>query len=269
MLSSNMFPQLVTFLSLSALTSSFPSPSHKPLRKPAAFFLAGDSTTAPLSSGGGGWGDGFLSTLINGAWGINYGHDGATTVSFVAGGDWARVLSSVSSSKGAYDPYVTIQFGHNDQKAAANISVPEFTTNLENMVSDVRAAGGTPILVTSLSRRNFNSTTGKVILDLAPQVNATLAAAKEVRSAYIDLNKYSMAYLNAIGETDALLYDRIPGDNTHLNVGGDFLFGNMVGWLIDGSEVGKDVKEYTCLNQTIIRDIEEGVFILPVNTTAS
>lgn len=216
-----------------------------------------------------GWGDGFLSTLVKGAWGINYGHDGATTVSFVAGGDWGNVLSSVNSSKSAYSPYVTIQFGHNDQKAQNNISVPEFTTNLENMVSDVREAGGTPILVTSLSRRNFNTTTGLVIEDLAPQVAATLAAAKAVGSAYIDLNKYSMAYLNAIGQNDSLLYDRIAGDNTHLNVGGDFLFGNMVGWLIEGSKVGKEVEEYICLNRTIIRDIEEGVFILPVNVTAS
>jgi lysophospholipase L1-like esterase len=190
-------------------------------------------------------------------------------VSFRAGGDWARVLSSVNSSKSAYTPYVTIQFGHNDQKVAANISVLQFTTNLETMVSDVRAAGGTPILVTSLSRRNFNETTGKVILDLAPQVAATLVAAQESKSAYIDLNKYSMAYLNAVGETDALLYDRIAGDNTHLNVGGDFLFGNLVGWLIERSAVGRDVEAYICTNKTIIRDIEEGVFILPVNTTAS
>jgi hypothetical protein len=35
-----------------------------------------------------GWGNGFLGTLVNGAWGINLGHNGATTVSFVAGGDW-------------------------------------------------------------------------------------------------------------------------------------------------------------------------------------
>ena len=108
-----------------------------------------------------------------------------------------------------------------------------------------------------------------MIEDLAPQVAAALVAAKAANSAYIDLNKYSMAYLNAIGQTDSLLYDRIEGDNTHLNVGGDFLFGNMVGWLIDGSRVGREVREYICLNETIIRDVEEKVFILPVNVTAS
>lgn len=76
---------------------------------PAAFFLAGDSTTAIQSSGGGGWGDGFLTTLHRGTFGINYGHDGATTASFVSGGDWATVLASVSEYKDSYSPFVTIQ----------------------------------------------------------------------------------------------------------------------------------------------------------------
>jgi len=35
-----------------------------------------------------GWGNGFLGTLRNGATGINYGHNGATTKSFVDRGDW-------------------------------------------------------------------------------------------------------------------------------------------------------------------------------------
>lgn len=37
------------------------------------------------------------------------------------------------------------QFGHNDQKASANISLDEYQTNLENMAKDVKVAGGTPV----------------------------------------------------------------------------------------------------------------------------
>ena len=84
--------------------------------KPAAFFLAGDSTTAV----NGGWGDGFLATLQNGAIGQNKGHSGTTTVSFVAGGDWGKVLDLVKSNQAKYDCYVTIQFGHNDQVQTRN-----------------------------------------------------------------------------------------------------------------------------------------------------
>jgi hypothetical protein len=76
----------------------------------AAFFLAGDSTTARQSTGGGGWGNGFLTTLKNGSFGMNYGHNGATTVSFRSGGDWAKVLAKVNQSLTLdYKPFVTIQ----------------------------------------------------------------------------------------------------------------------------------------------------------------
>lgn len=50
-----------------------------------------------------------MSTLVGGATGINFGHDGATTVSFVAGGDWNNVLNEVKNHTGIYDSYVTIQ----------------------------------------------------------------------------------------------------------------------------------------------------------------
>lgn len=80
--------------------------------KPAAFFLAGDSTTAVQSSGGGGWGSGFLNTTLQGgATGTNYGHNGATTVSFREGGDWDTVLQAVKDAVDDYTPYVTIQVG--------------------------------------------------------------------------------------------------------------------------------------------------------------
>lgn len=75
---------------------------------PPAFFLAGDSMTAVQSTGGGGWGNGFLSFLSSPAWGTNYGKNGATTVSFVDGGYWASVISAVEGSVGDYDPFVTI-----------------------------------------------------------------------------------------------------------------------------------------------------------------
>lgn len=112
---------------------------------PPAFFLAGDSTTAVQSSGGGGWGNGFLSFLVSPAWGENLGHNGATTASFVDGGDWATVLGYVSDNRDEFDTYVTIQFGHNDQKPEKGISLEQFQTNLENLATEVKEAGATPV----------------------------------------------------------------------------------------------------------------------------
>lgn len=77
--------------------------------KPPIFLLAGDSTTAIQSYEGGGWGPGFLTTLIKGAIGTNYGHNGATTVSFVECGDWKRIMNAVDENGDNYSPYVTIQ----------------------------------------------------------------------------------------------------------------------------------------------------------------
>lgn len=96
---------LLLTTSAAALTTRYAAP---PTNLPPAFFLAGDSMTAVQAANGGGYGTGFLSFLSSPAWGINYGHNGATTVSFVAGGDWANVISSVKGAVGKYSPFVPI-----------------------------------------------------------------------------------------------------------------------------------------------------------------
>jgi hypothetical protein len=100
--------RIATLLSSLGLARSL-SHNDKCPQKPAAFFLTGDSTTAAQSSNGGGWGNGFLSFLKSPAWGINFGHNGATTVSFVARGDWRNVTSYVKNNQDEYEVYVTIQ----------------------------------------------------------------------------------------------------------------------------------------------------------------
>jgi hypothetical protein len=77
-------------------------------QSPPAFYLAGDSTTAVQSAGGGGWGTGFLALLKGGATGKNYGRNGATTKSFMQQA-WPAVLSSTAGAKGKYKAFVTIQ----------------------------------------------------------------------------------------------------------------------------------------------------------------
>lgn len=170
-----------------------------------------------------------------------------------------------------------LKFGHNDQKAANNISVAKFSTNLKSkppsrpcssgneppsqgsrsstkthetvltceyiaMAAQVKAAGGIPILVTSLSRRVYTS--GVIRKDLIDQVTATLAVASEIKADVIDLNAASMAYLNSIGEANARNYDLAKGDSTHLNAAAIVLFGNMVTGLISSSKLGDAVKQF-------------------------
>lgn len=66
-------------------------------------------------------------------------------MSFRAGGDWANVLAAVKDSLPSYQPYVTIQFGHNDQKPAANISLAQYTANLEQFAKEATDAGAIPV----------------------------------------------------------------------------------------------------------------------------
>lgn len=95
-------------LPLLPLALALPTLPHPRADPPVHWLLAGDSTTAP----GGGWGDAFLSTTVApGSSGVNYGHSGATTASFRAGGDWARVLGEVASHREEYRVYVTVQVG--------------------------------------------------------------------------------------------------------------------------------------------------------------
>jgi hypothetical protein len=96
----------VILFSLLPLAFAAPAAIHKHAAKPIYWLLAGDSTTAT----NGGWGDAFLSTTVaSSSSGHNYGHSGASTRSFRAGGDWANVTRDIGTYKQDYRVYVTIQ----------------------------------------------------------------------------------------------------------------------------------------------------------------
>ncbi|GAW19430.1 hypothetical protein ANO14919_089170 [Xylariales sp. No.14919] len=199
--------------------------------KPPAFFLAGDSTTAVQSAGGGGWGNGFLSFLNSPAFGVNKGHNGATTKSFVEGGDWAVVTGLVSENVADYETYVTIQFGHNDQKTTSGVTLEQYQSNLAALAGEIWELGGIPILVTPLTRRNFD-TPNSAADSLHDERLATIAAAAASNTTYLDLNAASLAYVDAIGEDAAHAYNLAADDNTHLNDWGSVVFGRLLADLL-------------------------------------
>jgi lysophospholipase L1-like esterase len=111
---------------------------------PTAFLLAGDSTTASLSANGGGWGDGFNATLVPPGVCENHALNGRSTKTFIENGDWGRLLDSAAAFREKeYRVFVTIQFGHNDQKLVG--FEEQFKTSLKAMVGDVRGKGGVPV----------------------------------------------------------------------------------------------------------------------------
>ncbi|KAI4868013.1 carbohydrate esterase family 12 protein [Hypoxylon rubiginosum] len=199
--------------------------------KPPAFFLAGDSTTAI----DGGWGDGLLATLKSPAWGANIGKSGATTASFRAGGYWANVTQHLKDNVAKFDSYVTISFGHNDQKDTSGVTFEQYKANLIKFANEVKDLGGIPLLTSSLTRRVFPSGQDHNATDsLHDQRLAAIDAAKATGSAVIDLNAASLAYVDAIGKTAAYAYNygADGSDTTHLNEHGGVVFGRMVADLI-------------------------------------
>ncbi|KAJ4184400.1 hypothetical protein NW767_013285 [Fusarium falciforme] len=239
--------------------------------KPPYLILTGDSTVAV----NGGWGNGLLSILRDGADGVNRAKSGATTVSFRKD-RWADVLLDIEEHRGDYRPVVTIQFGHNDQKESAGISLEEFKSNLEDLADEVKEAGGTPvrlysprallscsptylkaqILITSLTRRTFDG--DHVKQNLEEQRQQAIAAAKAVGAKWLDLNLASTNYINAIGEANASHYDSKKGDKTHLNAAGEKVFGRMVADLL-GTKRG-DLRRYLAPNKALSGKIWAGEF---------
>jgi lysophospholipase L1-like esterase len=218
---------------------------------PPYFILTGDSTVAV----DGGWGDGFLAYLKNGASGINPAKSGATTVSFRDDGHWAAAINAMNQHKADYRPIVTIQFGHNDQKEASGISLAQYKQNLIDLAAEVKAAGGTPILVTSLTRRTFQG--DKVIENLADQRRLTIEAANEVGAQHLDLNLASTDYVNAIGK-QSWNYDWGPNDRTHLNPTGTVVFGRMVADLLITER--PDLEQYVAPNKALSDKIWAGEY---------
>ena len=187
--------------------------------------LVGDSTVTDLS----GWGLGFRQFVNDGATVSNVAQNGRSSKSFIAEGHWAKALALKGD-------YYLIQFGHNDQpgKGADRETDPAttFTENMTRYVDEVRALGATPILVTSLTRRNFSPTDpARIDSTLTPYVEAVkrIAAAKNVP--LIDLHARSLALCEALGPVETAKLNPLTddkSDTTHLDAMGSALFARLV-----------------------------------------
>lgn len=138
-------------LTLLMLTSAFT------MRKTVTVFMIGDSTMANKDTTGGkqerGWGMMLQQYFKSGVVVDNHAVNGRSSKSFIDEGRWDVVLSKMKPGD-----YVIIQFGHNDEKPAADRHTDPGTTfdaNLRRFVLESRARGGIPILCNAVVRRNF------------------------------------------------------------------------------------------------------------------
>ena len=158
--------------------------------------LVGDSTIQV----GSGWGPGFCTYHVTSfTTCTNLARGGRSSFTYRAEGSWDIALSEMKTQ--GYDKiYVLIQFGHNDQPGKPGRTTDlykEFPANLAGYVSDARAAGAVPVLVTPLTRRSFKD--GSLQDDLEPWSAAVRKVAHDMNVPLVDLHAVSVAAVQKMG----------------------------------------------------------------------
>jgi pectinesterase len=189
--------------------------------------LVGDSTV----NDAGGWGSGFQRFLTGNVECINTAMNGRSTMSFMKEGRWTNDLALKGD-------YYLIQFGHNNQPGhpGRETDMPTFIRDLEKYVDDARAIGAKPVLVTPLTRRQWDSEhPEKIKSTLEPYAAEVrkIAAAKNVL--VLDLHARSIEICEALGPKKCLEFSpvkKVNGtnsvDGTHLTGSGHILFARAV-----------------------------------------
>jgi lysophospholipase L1-like esterase len=215
---------------------------------PIRVILVGDSTMATKS----GYGDAFCARFTPAVSCINLARGGRSTSSFRAEGRWDEVQRLLKDGASFKATYVLVQFGHNDQPGKPGRStdlVTQFPANMARYAQETRDLGGVPVLVTPLTRRTFKG--AYLADDLAPWAAATRRAAVQEHAVLLDLNRDSVAAVQAMGQDEAdtlAVVPRPPGyglpvdpnkvepagaaksafDRTHLGTKGADFFARMV-----------------------------------------
>jgi lysophospholipase L1-like esterase len=204
--------------------------------------LIGDST----QTNNAGYGRGFCANLKAEVDCVNMAKGGASTRTFREQGLWDRALATKPD-------YMVIQFGHNDvvtkEHLDRQVALPDYVENLKRFVTEARAAGIKPVLVTPLTRRYFESD-GKVHSDLGEYSEAMRGVAREMKTPLIELQNESIAYLDNAGERSgnglAITKKDTDGktifDKTHLNWRGSYVFGRVVA--VDLGKAAPELAKY-------------------------
>jgi lysophospholipase L1-like esterase len=194
-------------------------------------FLAGNSTVVdqdkePWAA----WGQMIPCFFKQGVSVANFAESGESLSSFISSRRLAKVLSLIKPGD-----YLFIEFGHNDQKQKGEGIGPwtSYKNNLIKFITETREKGGIPVLVTSMHRRNFDST-GHIINTLGDYPDAVRQTAKELNVPLIDLNAMSKILYEAWGPEDskkAFVHypansfpgqDKALADNTHFSTYGAY-----------------------------------------------
>ncbi len=202
-------------------------------QKPTIYGI-GDSTMAnkvkPEENPERGWGQ-MLPLFFNDNITIdNRAVNGRSTRSFIAEKRWDDILKTLKKGD-----YVFIQFGHNDQKEkdSTRYTNPHtaYRHNLIRFVEETRAKEATPIIFSSIVRRNFNEN-GVLISTHGDYTMEARLVAQEYKVPFIDMEYYTELLEQSYGPVKSKqlhlhfkageipYYKEDKADDTHLGVKG-------------------------------------------------
>ena len=197
----------------------------------AKFSLAGDSVCTEYgesSAPQGGWGQHLAEALGHDAVVLNHARGGESTKSFINNGRWATLIKGVFPGD-----VVIISFGINDRYSSyeeRKCTLDEYKNYLRQMVEDVKARQGIPVLATSTRTYRFVDGIPQDTLPEYPQGMRDVATEKGVY--LIDLYNLMYDWLLEIGPEGAKPYfvlDKKGGnDTTHITHEGAVVIAGMV-----------------------------------------
>jgi lysophospholipase L1-like esterase len=177
--------------------------------------MAGDSTMSDYTAATTqeGWGQEFGQYFISTVTIDNQAQPGANIQTFYAG-KWKTLIANVKAGD-----YVMAAFGINDSGTTHGpVSVPDFTTEMGVMASEVAAKNATFIPTTSSPLQVWVNGV-ETNTRLQPYVDATIEFGMTKGLPVDDLNALGVAYYNMVGQTAAAALT-FNGDKAHFDKAG-------------------------------------------------
>jgi lysophospholipase L1-like esterase len=198
-------------------------------RKKVTVYLIGDSTMADKRAGAfpeTGWGTPFKTFFDSSVTVDNRAKNGRSTRTFIEENLWQPIVEQLQPGD-----YVFIQFGHNDEameKVGRYTSPEAYKKNLGRFIDDARKHNAQPVLLSPVTRRQFDRD-GKIRETHTAYSPLVKEVASRKNTPFIDLDKKSRDLLQEFGEENSkyLFLQLAPGehpnypegknDNTHFS----------------------------------------------------
>ena len=180
-------------------------------------YLIGDSTIAKKETKAypeTGWGMPFVYFFDSTVTIDNRAKNGRSTKTFISENLWTPVADSLQEGD-----YVFIQFGHNDEsKEKTDRYTPpeEYKANLIKFITEARNKKAIPVIITPVSRRNFDTSgnikeTHEIYSALVKEI------AQKTNTAMIDLDEKSKILYQQLGKENSKLLFNWLEPNEHPN----------------------------------------------------